>query len=85
MNARWIANRAMRRKMACGDAIDVSRLPTYGGAYILPSFIDGKDYCNARTERWIWSIGRRKSDGTILASHSDEFYQNAEYDCLWLR
>lgn len=79
------ANQAMRRKLNSGEAIDVSSLPTYGGAYILPTFTEDVDYCNSRTERWIWSIGRRKADGVILASHSTEFYQNAEYECLWLR
>jgi hypothetical protein len=40
-----------------GDAIDVSGYPTYGGAYILPEgvFKEGKDYCDAKRERWIWS------------------------------
>lgn len=80
-----VANQSMRRKLNAGECIDVSGLPTYGGAYVLPAFVEGKDYCNARTERWIWSIGRRKADGTVLASHSDEFYNNAEYECLWLR
>jgi hypothetical protein len=48
-------------------------------------FKEGFDYCDAKNERWIWSIGRRLSDGTVLASLTDEFYQNAEYECLWLR
>jgi len=77
-------NKAMQRKLESGHCIDVSGYPRYGGAYILPQFWDGKDYCNAQTERWIWSIGRR-SDGVILASHSTEFYGNAEFECLWLR
>ena len=78
-------NWSMRRKINSGEAIDVAGLPMYGGSYILPTFHDGKDYCNGRTERWIWSVGRRKSDGVILASHSDEFYQNDNFECLWLR
>jgi len=57
-----------------------------GGAFVPEGvFKEGKDYCDGKRERWIWSIGRRKSDGTILASCTDEFYQNAEYECLWLR
>lgn len=82
-----VRNLAMRRKLNSGDCIDVSMYPTYGGAYVLPEgvFKDDKDYCDAKRERWIWSIGRRKSDGTVLASTSSEFYQNAEYECIWLR
>jgi hypothetical protein len=58
-----VRNQAMRRKLNSGDAIDVSGYPTYGGAYILPEgvFKEGKDYCDAKRERWTWSIGRRKS------------------------
>jgi hypothetical protein len=80
-----VKNLRMREKINSGEAVDVSGLPRYGGAYILPVFTEGKDYCNGRTEQWIWSIGKRKSDGVILASHSDEFYQHAEFECLWLR
>jgi hypothetical protein len=37
-------------------------------------FKEGKDYCDGERERWIWSIGQRKSDGTIFASwlHSEK-------------
>jgi hypothetical protein len=80
-----MANRAMARKLMTGRAIDVSGCERYGGAYILPSFIEGVDYCDRKTEEWIWSIGRRKSDGVILASKRDEFYQNDNFECLWLR
>jgi len=77
----------MRRKVNEGDAIDVGGYITYGGAFVLPEgvFKEGKDYCDMKNDRWIWSIGRRKSDGVVLASKTDEFYQNAEFDCLWLR
>jgi hypothetical protein len=77
----------MRRKLNKGCAIDVSKCERYGGAYILPDgmFVDGMDYCDARIERWVWSIGRRKLDGQVLASLSDEFYQNDNFECLWLR
>lgn len=80
-----VRNQAMRRKLNARKAIDVSGYPIYGGAYVLPFFTEGADYCDSRNERWIWSIGRRKSDGVILASVTDEFYQNDEFECLWLR
>jgi len=83
--AATMKNKSMRRKIENGDAIDVGGFPTYGGAFVLPVFVDDIDYCDAKRERWIWSIGRRKSDGVILASCTDEFYQNAEFECLWLR
>jgi hypothetical protein len=80
-------NRRMREKLNKGEAIDVSMFPTYGGAFVLPEgfFKEDVDYCDAKNERWIWSIGRRKSDGVVLASYTGEFYQNDLYECLWLR
>lgn len=58
-----------------------------------------KDFCDKKTEQWIWSIGRMKEDrvfgkdettktlkkGTILASTTSAFYENPFFDCLWLR
>ena len=72
-------------RLTLGDAIDLSKCPREGEYYILDSFVDDKDYCNAATEGWIWSIGERKSDGVILASHRGDLYQNPNFTCLWLR
>src|SRR5215471_14290702 len=46
---------------------------------------DGMDYCNAETEQWIWSIGRHRKTGEILASHTDELFNHRNFECLWLR
>lgn len=79
-------NQAMLRKLEAGQAIDVSRCKrTNEGDYILTHFAEDVDYCNAETEEWIWSIGQDLSTGEILASHSSKFYQNADFNCLWLR
>jgi len=79
-------NLAMKRKIDAGKAIDLSKcLRTEDGGYVLDKFIEGKDYCNAVRQEWIWSIGRRKSDGLIIAAHDGRFYQNPDYDCIWLR
>lgn len=79
-------NRRMADKLERGDAIDVSGCPrTEAGDYILPEFVEDVDYCNARTEQWIWSIGRELATGEIHAAHSAKFYQNPAYLCLWLR
>ncbi len=43
------------------------------------------DYCVGSTEQWIWSIGRRLSDGAIFAALDARFYGNPEFHCLWLR
>jgi hypothetical protein len=81
-----VRNRSMARKLIAGRAIDISKQPrTRGGYYILDHYVDGKDYCDAKQEAWVWSIGRRKSDNTILASLEGDLYENPKFDCLWLR
>ena len=89
-------NKAMERKIAFGDAIDLKdckRIPADGMIegntknpyYILDRFEDDMDYCDSTLENWIWSIGKRKSDGLILASTTADFYQNDDFECLFLR
>lgn len=78
-------NLAMKRKIATRDAIDVSGFPREGEFYIIQNFQDGVDYCDLKRAEWIWSIGRRKSDGVVLASTNSRFYQNPLFECLWLR
>ncbi len=76
----------MQRKMQAGEAVDVSGFPLNpDGDYILPDYADDIDYCNSKTEEWIWSIGRHRESGQILASTSQKFYQNPAFECLWLR
>jgi hypothetical protein len=68
-----------------GEALDVSTFQREGPYYVLPIFLEGNDYCDAQKEKWIWSIGRRLSDGKILASTSSDLYQNPDFECLFLR
>ena len=82
-------NRRMEEKLSGTHkekAIDLQfNAKTPDGEYILEAFVDGVDYCDASTESWIWSIGRHKKTGQILAALDGRFYQNEEYECLWLR
>jgi|GraSoiStandDraft_4_1057263.scaffolds.fasta_scaffold19853_10 hypothetical protein len=87
-------NLAMRRKLEKGEALDVEQMAAlvapqqgdlYRGTFALDRFVDDRDYCVGSTEQWIWSIGRRKSDGVIFAALDSRFYQNPEFECLWLR
>jgi len=83
-------NRAMARKLASHRALNVREMmvPTDElgrGVYALDRYVDGVDYCDAEKELWIWSIGRRRHDGRIFASTDTRFYQNPDYECLWLR
>jgi hypothetical protein len=91
-------NRAMARKLTSGEALDVRTMligvvrPQMAGPietgdyeYELSRYQDGKDYCDAALERWIWSIGKSLEDGRILAATDTRFYQHDDFECLWLR
>lgn len=83
-------NQAMQRKLTSGECLDVSACRrTAAGDYVLEGFVDGVDYCDAKLEAWIWSIGKllrplpsvmadgareTLEPGTIIASSSSKFY-----------
>lgn len=78
-------NKAMERKIQNGECIDLSVYPNDGKHYIITRFIEDVDYCDAKNETWMWSVGRRISDNVLIASTTTDLYQNPEYECLWLR
>ena len=87
-------NRAMTRKLDTGGAIDVETIlelaapdagDLYRGTFRIDRFDAGADYCVGSTGQWVWSIGRRLSDGEIFAALDSRFYQNPDFKCLWLR
>lgn len=81
-------NLRMEEALASGECLDVAEMGAYDGTqdvYVLRDFIDDKDYAEKSRERWVYSIGRRKSDGAILAAFDSRFYLNDDFDCLWLR
>lgn len=83
-----LSNKAMARKLSQGEAIDISAYRAPTGIYALPEGVvePGMDYCDAKLEAWIWSIGRELTSARrIFASTDGRFYQNATYQCLWLR
>jgi len=88
---RWpreLVNQRKQEKLESGEAIDLSNCEREGRYYVVPENLwddSGVDYCDSIREAWIWSIGRRYSDGVILADTSGIFYQNNNFQCLWLR
>lgn len=80
-------NKAMEAKLDSFDALDVRTIgfEIEPGVFELQKFSEDTDYCDAGTEQWIWSIGKREKDGKIFASTDARFYQKSGYDCLWLR
>lgn len=77
----------MDEKVKDGEAIDIASFEREGLYYVVPpeKFAEDSDYCDLRSNSWVWSIGRRLSDGVILASLSEDLYLHPEYDCVWLR
>lgn len=76
----------MEQMIKDGSCIDLSECErTTEGYYIVTNFVEGVDYCDAKTESWIWSIGKRFDNGKIHASLSANLYEHNEYECIWLR
>lgn len=77
----------MERKLQNAECLDVEKIGTKleDGTYELSFFEEDVDYCVASSEAWIWSIGRRYNDNAIFASKDTRFYNNPDYECLWLR
>lgn len=81
-----MANRRMEDMLRTGKCVDVSQFPRDGKYYVLPGPpVASINYCDATYERWVWSIGRRLSDGVILASLAPDLYGHKDFECLWLR
>lgn len=81
-------NNAMAEGLLNGSVRDVSKLERDDyGRYKLPPgfFLPELDYCDAEKEEWVWSIGRRKENGELLASTAVEFLHSTDYECVWLR
>lgn len=81
-----MVNRRMLEKVKSGECIDIGRnRKTSEGYYLLEKFVDNIDYCDTTTESWIWSIGKHRETGIIVASTDSIFYQNPQFECLFLR
>ncbi len=73
-----------------GEAIDIAAAGRYvpeDDTYELYGFDEDADceYWDLAAERGVWSIGRRKADGVVVAAFDTRFYQNPNYECVWLR
>jgi hypothetical protein len=67
-----------------------SLLKLYHGPYFeLRGFDDnGVNYFDSESDRGVWSIGRHKKTGLIVASLTSDLYQthsDSEWDSIWLR
>lgn len=78
-------NLAMKGMLEQHQALDVNE---YGklqsdGTWKMRWFVEDVDYCDAKNERWIRSIG--KKDGAFYAATDGRFEGNPDYELVWLR
>lgn len=78
-------NFTMLHELEAGRAVDPGAAPRLGDDFILGRLTPGLDYCVFDTGDWIWSIGRRKRDGLLLASTSMKFHHDPAFECVWAR
>ena len=80
-------NLAMKELLAKADCIDLAQLgqEQSDGTFLLEQSFPNFEYIHSTSERWVISIGRRLSDGKILAAFDSRFYQDPNYECVWLR
>jgi hypothetical protein len=78
----------MQQRVNEGVAIDLRNCERDAdGSYVIPAswFQVDADYCDTRSETWIWSIGYNTETGKILGSVGDRFMHEPGWDCVWLR
>lgn len=80
-------NKRMEEKLATRECLDVRVIgkEIEPGLFELEMFLPDVDYADAKNEAWIWSIGKRISDGKIFASTETVLYNKPGFECLWLR
>jgi len=82
-----IKNTWMKNALRAGDVIDVRMIGTEvePGVFRLNEFIPDVDYVDAEDEAFIYSIGKDLESGEILAAVDGRYYNNDDYECIYLR
>ena len=80
-------NQWMKKALQSGEAVDVRMVGVEAepGVFRLDGFIDGVTYVDAQEEMFIQSIGKDLERGEILAATDSRFYQNDDYECIYLK
>jgi hypothetical protein len=81
-----IKNLWMKNALMVGDAIDVrtTGVEVEDGVFKLNEFVPGIKYVDSENEQFIQSIGKDRSSGEMLASLDTRFYEDPEYECVYL-
>ena len=80
-------DREMAVKLGSGEALDVRAIgeEIQPGVFRLTRFVPGYDYCDAKKETWMMSVGRHNRTGEFFAARDARFDMDPEYECVWLR
>ena len=81
-----IRNTWMKNALRSGDAVDVRMMgvEVEPGVFRLTEFIPDVTYVDGEDEAFIQSIGKDNESGEILAATDGRFYQNDDYECVYL-
>jgi hypothetical protein len=81
-----VQNTWMRDSLRAGRVIDVRQVgvEVEPGVFRLTKFIPDVTYVDPKTERFLLSIGRDRNSGEVLGAFDQRFYQNPDYECLYL-
>jgi hypothetical protein len=81
-----IKNTWMKNALRSGDAIDVrmTGVEVEPGVFRLTEFISEVTYVDGEDEAFIQSIGKDLESGEILAATDGRFYQNDDFECIYL-
>lgn len=82
-----VQNPIVRKNLNSGNLIDVNDIgyEVENGVFKLNKFIKDSNYFDSVNNRNIFSIGRSLSTGEIFASYDTRYYNNDDYDTLYLR
>jgi hypothetical protein len=83
---RTIKNTWMKSALRSGEALDVRMIgmEVEPGVFRLTEFIPEVTYVDGEDEAFIQSIGKDLESGEILAAVDGRFYNNEDYECIYL-
>lgn len=82
-----VKNPWLRKALRDGRVIDVRQSGTEvePGVFRIEKFYPGVDYYDSRREAPIFSIGKDVASGEIFAAHDLRFYDDPDYECLYVK
>jgi hypothetical protein len=82
-----IKNTWMKKELLSGTVIDVRQVGVEiePGVFKLTHFVPETQYVDPEKEQFIYSIGKDRETGDILAAYDTRFYNDDDYETLYLQ